>query len=167
MRQDYLAAYEFLRDEFDIEQRSIRQPDLYTTGDKCSNAKWPRFADKIIAALSSMFRQAVKRGKMDFNPCLGMDKAHTADPNANREWQPEEWVFARDHAPLEIKICLFLARFVRYATHVYAFLNLAAEPFPGIGGRPGYPIDLRSTRPSARTVGPWPFASSSPCRRRF
>ena len=41
MRQDYLAAYEFLRDEFDIEQRSIRQPDLYTTGDKCSNAKWP------------------------------------------------------------------------------------------------------------------------------
>jgi len=36
----------------------------------------------------------------------------------------------------------FLARFVRYATHVYAFLNLAAEPFPGIGGRPGYPIDL-------------------------
>jgi Domain of unknown function (DUF4389) len=36
----------------------------------------------------------------------------------------------------------FLARFVRYATHVYAFFNLAAEPFPGIGGRPGYPIDL-------------------------
>jgi len=36
----------------------------------------------------------------------------------------------------------FLARFVRYATHVYAFLNLAAEPFPGIGGRPGYRVDV-------------------------
>ena len=36
----------------------------------------------MVAALSSMFRQAVKRGKMPFNPCLGMDKAHKADPNA-------------------------------------------------------------------------------------
>lgn len=41
----------------------------------------------------------------------------------------------------------FLARFVRYATHVYAFLNLAAQPFPGIGGRPGYPIDLEIDPP--------------------
>ncbi len=41
----------------------------------------------------------------------------------------------------------FLARFVRYATQVYAFLNLAAEPFPGIGGRPGYPIDLEIDPP--------------------
>lgn len=41
----------------------------------------------------------------------------------------------------------FLARFVRYATHVYAFLYLAAEPFPGIGGRPGYPIDLEIDPP--------------------
>jgi hypothetical protein len=41
----------------------------------------------------------------------------------------------------------FLTRFVRYATQVYAFLNLAAEPFPGIGGRPGYPIDLEIDPP--------------------
>lgn len=42
---------------------------------------------------------------------------------------------------------VFLARFVRYATHVHAFLNLAAEPFPGVGGRPGYPIDLEIDPP--------------------
>lgn len=41
----------------------------------------------------------------------------------------------------------FLARFVRYATQVYAFFNLAAEPFPGIGGRSGYPIDLEIDPP--------------------
>jgi len=41
----------------------------------------------------------------------------------------------------------FLARFVRYATHVYAFLNLAAEPFPGIGGRPGYRVDVEIDPP--------------------
>jgi integrase len=110
-RKDYLDAFEYLRPEFDILLKDITQPDLYDTRDKCANAKWPRFADKMIAALSSMFRQAVKRGKMPFNPCLGMDKAHTADPNANREWEPEEWDFAREHAPLEVKICLFLARY--------------------------------------------------------
>jgi len=42
----------------------------------------------------------------------------------------------------------FLARFVRYATHVYGFLNLAAEPFPGIGGRPGYRVDLEIDPPA-------------------
>jgi hypothetical protein len=41
----------------------------------------------------------------------------------------------------------FLARFVRYATHVYAFLNLAAEPFPGMDGRPGYRVDLEIDPP--------------------
>lgn len=42
----------------------------------------------------------------------------------------------------------FLARFVRYATHVYAFLDLAAEPFPGFGGRPGYRVDLEIDPPA-------------------
>lgn len=42
----------------------------------------------------------------------------------------------------------FLSRFVRYATHVYAFLNLAAEPFPGVGGRPGYRVDLEIDPPA-------------------
>ncbi|HKO38744.1 MAG TPA: DUF4389 domain-containing protein [Solirubrobacterales bacterium] len=36
----------------------------------------------------------------------------------------------------------FLARFVRYATQVYAYVNLAAEPFPGFLGKPGYPVDV-------------------------
>jgi hypothetical protein len=42
----------------------------------------------------------------------------------------------------------FLARFVRYATHVYGFLNLAAEPFPGATGKPGYRIDLEIDPPA-------------------
>lgn len=41
----------------------------------------------------------------------------------------------------------FLARFVRLAVHVYAFLYLAAEPLPGFGGRPGYPIDVEIDPP--------------------
>jgi hypothetical protein len=37
----------------------------------------------------------------------------------------------------------FVARYVRYELHVYAFLFLAANPFPGFVGAPGtYPLDL-------------------------
>ena len=37
----------------------------------------------------------------------------------------------------------FLSRFVRYQLHVYAFLYLAANPFPGFTGESGrYPLDL-------------------------
>ena len=113
-RKDYLEAFEWLRDEFDILLTDITQPDLYDLRDKCANQKWPRFADQMISALSSMFRQAVKRGRstgMTINPCLGMDKAHEADPNANREWFPEEWPVAFQRAPMEIKIPLMLARY--------------------------------------------------------
>jgi len=38
----------------------------------------------------------------------------------------------------------FLARYLRYQTHVYAYLLLVADPFPGFGGDEGsYPVDLR------------------------
>lgn len=41
----------------------------------------------------------------------------------------------------------FLARFVRFAIHTYAYVFLAAEPLPGFGGRLGYPIDLEIDPP--------------------
>jgi hypothetical protein len=110
-RKDYLEAFEWLRPEFDIKLTDISQPDLYGLRDTCANKKWPRFADQMISALSSMFRQAVRRGKMTVNPCLGMDKAHEADPNSNREWFPEEWPAALEPAPMEIKTAMMLARF--------------------------------------------------------
>jgi len=41
----------------------------------------------------------------------------------------------------------FLATFLRYQTHVYAYVLLIADPFPGFGGQPGYPIDLEIDPP--------------------
>jgi hypothetical protein len=41
----------------------------------------------------------------------------------------------------------FLARFVRFAVHTYAYVYLAAEPLPGFGGRQGYPIDVEIDPP--------------------
>lgn len=41
----------------------------------------------------------------------------------------------------------FLARFVRYATQIYAYLSLAAEPLPTFDGKPGYPVDVAIAGP--------------------
>lgn len=41
----------------------------------------------------------------------------------------------------------FLARFVRFSVHVYAYLYLAAEPLPGFGGKSDYPIDVEIDPP--------------------
>ena len=47
----------------------------------------------------------------------------------------------------------FLARFVRFATHTYAYLNLVAEPLPAFDGKPGYPVDVQVEPPVAQ--GRW------------
>ncbi len=42
----------------------------------------------------------------------------------------------------------FVGRLLRYQTHVYAFAQLVANPFPGFTGRPGsYPVDLNLPAP--------------------
>ena len=42
----------------------------------------------------------------------------------------------------------FLARYLRYQTHVYAFVYVIANPFPGFTGLPGsYPVDLEIDPP--------------------
>jgi hypothetical protein len=47
----------------------------------------------------------------------------------------------------------FLAAYVRYATHLGAYLYLAAGPYPGFTGRPGYPVDVEIDPP--REQGRW------------
>jgi hypothetical protein len=37
----------------------------------------------------------------------------------------------------------FLARYVRYQVHVYAYVTLTANPYPGFAGADVYPVDVR------------------------
>jgi hypothetical protein len=94
-RKDYLAAYDYCAkiSTFCCETSGSRTFTRRAISAPTGNGR--ASPTKMISALSSMFKQAVKRGKMDFNPCLGMDKAHEADPNSNREWLAPEWKFAR------------------------------------------------------------------------
>jgi hypothetical protein len=42
----------------------------------------------------------------------------------------------------------FLAKYVRYTTHVYAYLYLAADPFPGFSDDRAYPVDVEIEPPA-------------------
>jgi uncharacterized protein DUF4389 len=42
----------------------------------------------------------------------------------------------------------FLALYVKYATQVYAYFLLGADPYPPFDGRPGYPIDVEIAPPA-------------------
>jgi hypothetical protein len=122
-RNDYEKAFIWLASGFDCPLDLITTPELYDLRDRCAKEKWPRFADKMISALSSMFSRAVKRKKMASNPCIGMDKVHKADPNANREWFDHEWRFVRDNAPMEVKIPLIIARYAGLAGQTIVTIN--------------------------------------------
>jgi hypothetical protein len=42
----------------------------------------------------------------------------------------------------------FLSAYVRYISHLIAYLSLAANPFPDFTGRPGYPVDVEIDPPA-------------------
>jgi hypothetical protein len=50
----------------------------------------------------------------------------------------------------------FLAAYVRYTTHLRAYVYLVANPFPGFAGAPGYPLDV--TLPEPQPQGRWTVA---------
>ena len=45
----------------------------------------------------------------------------------------------------------FIGGYLRYLTHVYAYVWLLANPFPLFSGRAGYPVDLRLEPPSEQS----------------
>jgi hypothetical protein len=50
----------------------------------------------------------------------------------------------------------FLAAYVKYATQLYAYFHLAANPYPTFTGQDGYPVDLTIAAPVAQ--GRWTVA---------
>ena len=45
----------------------------------------------------------------------------------------------------------FLSIYVRYATHLTAYLFLAANPYPGFTGENGYPVDITLPEPEPQS----------------
>ena len=104
---DYEKTFLYLEPEFDVQIGDLTQEDIYTVRDKAATAKWPRFADKMVSHLSTMF----KAKRLFPNPAVGVEKLHKADPNANHEWKPEEVMIAIARAPAQLRTPLILARY--------------------------------------------------------
>jgi hypothetical protein len=45
----------------------------------------------------------------------------------------------------------FIAGYIRYATHVYAYFSIAADPYPTFSGAAGYPIDVEIAPAAAQS----------------
>ena len=62
------------------------------------------------------------------------------------------WVLALVRGQLPDGLHSFFAAYVRYGTQLVAYLALAANPYPGFTGEPGYPVDveLPGPQPQAR-----------------
>lgn len=113
-QEEYRDRLNYLEPEFDAPLEIITQASLYEVRDRCVSEKWPAFADKMMTALSSMFGEAVKRQKMQSNPARGIDRAGKSNPNANREWRPEEWDTVIHLARPKFRILFMLARYIGY-----------------------------------------------------
>jgi len=63
------------------------------------------------------------------------------------------WLAVLVEARVPTSLHNFVAGYLRYATHLGAYLLLAANPYPGFRGRPGYPVDLEIDPPERQ--GRW------------
>jgi integrase len=113
-QETYKKRLAYLELGYDAPLEIITQASLYEMRDRCAREKWPTFADKMLTAMSSMFTAAVKRGMMPSNPAQGVERVNKSDPNANREWRPEEWQTVIERAPLKLKIPMMIARHAGY-----------------------------------------------------
>ena len=61
------------------------------------------------------------------------------------------WVAVLASGRLPAGLHGFLAAYVRCTTHVWAYLGIAADPFPSFTGAPGYPVDVEIAGPAAQS----------------
>jgi hypothetical protein len=52
------------------------------------------------------------------------------------------WIVALFRAQLPKGLHDFFAMYIRYVTHLGAYMTIAANPYPGFTGTPGYPVDV-------------------------
>jgi hypothetical protein len=116
---DYEKSFRYLEDTrsatgvslYNAALSQIDQPGIYKMRNRAAKQKWPRFADKLVSHMSTMFKEATKVGKMTVNPAFGVEKIHSADPNANHEWTEDEVQTAIWLAPDHLLTPIILARY--------------------------------------------------------
>lgn len=121
--KDYERVLEWLKPEFHQPLEWVDEVYVYDAQDRAVKDKWPRFADTMVSLLSAMFTLAVRRKLMRSNPARGVERVSRNDPNANREWSPNEFETVLSAAPDYLKTPLLLARYLGYRGQTIAPLN--------------------------------------------
>jgi integrase len=130
-KEDYEKSFAYLEELkhetvgslYNFPMHQMTQPAIYGLRNKAAKEKWGRFADKMVSHLSTIFKEAVKVGKIVQNPAGGVEKLHTADPNANHEWTDEEVQTAIWLASDAILTPLILARYQGFRGQTCAALT--------------------------------------------
>ncbi len=61
------------------------------------------------------------------------------------------WLIALFAGRLPLGLHALLSAYTRYTTHLYAYIWIAADPFPGFVGAPGYPVDVEIADPASQS----------------
>jgi integrase len=117
---EYKDRLTYLERGYDTRLDTITTASVYVVRDQAAKDKWPAYADKIVTAMSSMFTAAIKRQKMPSNPAQGVERIHKTDPNANREWRPEEFQTVISQAPVHLRTAYMIARYAGYRSQSIA-----------------------------------------------
>lgn len=140
-REGYLEALQYLEPEYDSPLETITQPALYEVRDRCLDEKWPAFADRMVTASSSMFKQAKRRGWMATNPADGIERANKPDKNSNREWTEAEYLTVIKRAPRHLLTAYMIARHAGYRSQSVVAVrweNYQSDPRFGMCLRMGH-----------------------------
>ena len=111
-KKDYEKCYSWLGEDLDYDLSSLTKVDIVNVRNKAAIEKWPRFADMLVSALSSVFSEGVEAGKVTDNICLGIKNVYKANPDANREWTLAEQKLVFEMAPMHLLRPMYLARYV-------------------------------------------------------
>ncbi|MEO1142529.1 MAG: tyrosine-type recombinase/integrase [Pseudomonadota bacterium] len=109
-KKDYQQAFDWLGEELNYPVELLTPADIATVRNKAALEKYPKFADHLVSALSSVFSEAAEAGLMASNPCSGVKRVYKAKKNANREWMSEEEAHVFDKAPPHLLTIMLIAR---------------------------------------------------------
>ncbi len=113
-QSDYEKKFAWIGADLHYPADQIDTYGIVNIRNRAAKEKWPRFADILVSALSSVFTEAVLAGKTPVNPCRGVPRLNITDPNANREWPQEAQRTAFDNAPIPVLLPMLIARYAGF-----------------------------------------------------
>ncbi len=108
---DYQKIFDYLQPLHDMTFEQFDRPFVFALRDKTYQKHKRKFANYVVQVICSTFNWAVKRGLVDTNPALNIEKVKRPKnmPRANRPWTDAEWEIVTSRAPKHLLAPILLA----------------------------------------------------------